>query len=542
MYRKNEEIIMTTITANSNSKKSYTKIDAAGDAQITVTDGNFKIYGGSGNDTITLGTGDSIVYAQAGTNTITAGTGTDKFYSGRGSDNYVFDNNFGHDYVYNSTSNDMITFGDSFDDVEFTYLRKGNNLVITDNVDTQQNTVVLSKYFKSKSKLNNVTHDGQIEKISDQLIYYSGIGKIKGTNFNDGLVGSNKKDTIYGYKGNDYLLGGEANDKIYSGQGNNSIVLNNGDGHDILYVDKKATSNTLMFDLGNELSYEKSGKDLIVSAKAANAEDNNPENVSVTIKNYFTKYGETAIKSEINVQYVGTETPKNIIQDLTAYGVTITGKTNKSNTIYGAEEYDNYITGGDKADKIHAGDMNNTIYGGKGNDKYYVESDNKTVLAKIFDTEGNDTYFVDSLDTSVYINDSIGDKDVLKIADKSKYTLFFDVVVSDTVTQYDSLFIVDNDNLQDASYKTYTAGGIEIANFFNGSKYGEGRIETIKADGKTVDTTLNYFDNIRSNVVAWLSQEAHTYASAMEALQSDNPDDIKSLIAVYQGGNVAQIS
>ncbi len=526
---------MTTITASSNSKK-FTKINAVGDADITVTDGNFKIYGGSGNDTITLGSGDNIVYAQNGDNVITSGTGTNKLYSGKGEDNFVFNGDFGNDTIYNSDKNDMITLGSSFDDVNMSYIRKGNDLIITDNIDFQQNTVTLSKYFKSKSKLNDVEHNGVIEKISNQLIYYSGQGKIKGTNFNDAIVGSVKKDTIRSYAGNDYILGGEANDKIYSGKGENKIVVNNGDGHDTLYVDKKATSNTVMFDLGNEVTYSKSGKDLILSGKVAGASEADPNNVGVTIKNFFNKKGEDAITSGLNFQYVGSATVKTIEEELTENGVYLTGKAGKSNKLVGAEDYDNYITGGDKSDKIYAGNENDRIDGGKGNDKYYVDSDNKLAVTKIFDSEGNDTYSVDSLDTSVYINDKSGAKDVLKINEKVDYTMFFDVVVSDSVSQYNSLFIVDNTNLQDESYTTYTAGGVEIADFFSGNNYGSGRIEKITLGGKTADTTLTHFEEIRSNVASWLTNEAHSYDSAMQAFQEGTSSEIQSLIAVYQGG------
>lgn len=532
---------MTTITASSNAKK-YTKINATGDSDITVTDGNFKIYGGRGDDTITLGSGDNIVFAQAGDNTIVSGSGNNKLYAGKGEDNFVYDGDFGKDVIYKANSQDMITFGDSFDDTEFSFYRKGSNLIITDNIDSSENTIVLSKYFKSKSKLDDITHNGVIEKISDQLIYYTGKGRIKGTRFNDGIVGSDKKDRIYSYSGDDYILGGKANDKIHSGKGDNTIVVNNGDGHDILYVNKKATSNTLMFDEGNQLSYSKSGKDLIVSAKVATAEDDNPDNVSVRVKNYFTKKGDDAIKSVINVQYAGSETVNNIVDELTANGVTITGKLNKANKIYGAENYDNYITGGNKSDKIYAGEENNEIYGGKGNDKYYVTTDNRTALAKIFDESGNDTYYVKNLDTSVYINDASGNKDVLKISDKGAYTLFFDVSVSEDVAQYDSLFIVANDNLQYEDYHNYTAGGVEIGNFFDDDKYGDGRIEKITAGGKKVDTTLTHFDEIRSNVATWLTQEAHAYNSAMDAFQNSTPDDIRELISIYQGNSVPDIA
>lgn len=528
---------MATLNASTNSKK-YVKVKfGSGDDTITLEDGNFNINTGKGNDIVTLGSGNSIVKLNSGENTVNFGEGNSKVYAGKGSDEFVFDTATGSNIIYNSSSKDSITFGTYYDDLDLKYYRMGKNLVITDDILSPDNTVTLSKFFKNKSKLDSVTHDGVEEKISDQLIYYSGKGKIKGTSYNDALYGSDKKDTLYGYAGDDYLVGGKLNDKIYSGTGENHIIVNNGDGHDALYVNKKATSNTLVFDEGNNLTYSKSGKDLVVSAAYGTASADDPNNVSVTIKNYFTKDGDTAIKNELYTQFIGSEEETNLVTSLREQGVTITGKINKKNTLYGAEDYDNYITGGDKADKIYAGEANNRIYGGKGNDKYYVEDAQfLTSTTKIFDIEGNDTYTIDDLDSSIYIQDDMG-KDTLKIKDNLRYTMFFDVSVNDTVAEYNSLFIVDNDNIRDMSIESYTAGGIEIGNFFTSSgEYGAGRIEKITVGGKTVDTSLTYFDTIRDNVAAWLS--ANDYDSAMLAFKSESAEDIQELIAIYQGAPV----
>ena len=528
---------MTTITASTNSKR-ITKINAVENSNIAVADGNFDIYLSGGENQVILGSGDNKVHAKGGENTIISGTGNDKIYSDKGENNFVFDADFGDDVIYNSDKLDMITLGSAFDHTDMSFFRRGSDLIITDDFDLPQNRITLSKYFKSKSKLDDITHNNVVEKISDQLIYYSGKGRIKGTNFNDAIVGSVKKDTIYSYAGNDYILGGELNDKIYSGAGANKIVVNNGDGHDVLYVDKKATSNTIMFDEGNEVTYVKSGKDLVLTGKVAGASDKDKNNVGMTVKNYFDKSGDVAINSGLNLQYVGSVEVKTIAEELSANGVNIVGKLNKSNKLVGAEDYDNYIIGGNKSDKIYAGDMNNRIEGGKGSDKYYVDSENKTAVTKIFDTEGNDSYIINGLDTSVYIDDMSGKKDVLKITDKVDYTMFFDVSVKEGVDQYNSLFIVDNANIKDESYTSYVADGIEIGNFFDGIGYGDGRIEKITVGGKSVDTSLVHFDEIRSNVASWLTDESHSFDSAMIAFKEGTESEIQSLIAVYQGNTV----
>lgn len=524
---------MATINASTSSKKYVTVKFGSGDDVITLDEGNFKISTGKGDDTVNLGSGDSIVKLGYGNNTVNFGSGNSKVYASKGTDDF-FVNETGKNVIYNASKDDSLTFGGYFDDEDLKFYRSGKSLLITDDLLSEENTIVLSNFFKSKSKLEEFTHDGVTEKISDQIIYYSGKGKVKGTSYNDALYGSDKKDTLYGYKGNDYLVGGEANDKIYSGQGVNHIVVNNGDGHDVLYVDKKATSNTLMFDEGNVLTYSKSGKDLVVSAAAATASSTDPNNVSVTIKNYFSKDGDTAIKNGLYTQYITSATETNLVDSLRENGVTLTGKMNKKNTLIGAEDYDNYITGGDKADKIYAGEANNTIWGGKGNDKYYVEDAQfLTSLTKIFDTEGNDTYTIDDLDSSIFIKDDVG-KDTLKIKDTLRYTMFFDVSVKDGVDAYSSLFIVDNENLREMGIDDYTAGGIEIGNFFNSSgEYGTGRIEKITVGKRTVDTSLDYFNDIRENVAAWLS--ANEFDTAMDVFKGDNPQDISDLIAIYQG-------
>lgn len=523
---------MATINAKSNKKEFITIKSGSGDDTITLEDGNFKVYAGKGDDNITLSDGDNYVYAQNGNNTITFGSGNNKVYAGKGKDEFVFDSDLGNDVIYNSTAEDTITFGDNLDDTVFSFIRKGSDLIITDNVDTQENKIVLSKYFKSKSKLNDYTQNGEDKKILDETFYYAGKGKIKGTKYNDAIVGSAKKDTIRSYAGNDMIMGGLSNDKIYSGEGENTIIINNGDGHDVLYVDKKATSNTLKFDMGDTVSYSKSGKDLVISATDG-AKSSNVQ--ALTIKDYFTKKGYDAIKSDINIGSVGKAAVEDLHTVLAEEGITIEGSEKKANKLYGAKLYDNTIVGGNKNDVIYAGDMNNRISGGKGNDKYYSDSENINAKTLIFDEEGNDFYEVDSLDTSVYIQDKSGSKDVLEIDDDIRYTMFFDVSVKEGVEQYNSLFIVDNKNIQDKAYTEYTAGGIEIADFFNGNNYGVGRIEKITVDDRRVDTSLAHFDAIRSNVEAWLTNEAHSFDSAMSAFETGTADEIQQLIAIYQG-------
>lgn len=531
---------MATINAQSNKKKEFITIKSgAGDDTITLADGNFKVYAGKGNDTITLSNGDNIVYAQHGDNTITAGTGNDKFYAGKGNDEFVFNSDIGNDIIYNSNANDSITFGNNLNDNEFEFYRIGNDLVITEDIVSKSNTITLSKYFKQKSKLNTITQNEKtIDIDKDVLIYYAGKGNIKGTNFNDAITGSTKKDTIYGYGGNDFLMGGESNDKIYSGSGNNTIIMNRGDGNDTLYVDKKAENNTLMFEQDSTLSYSKSGKNLVVTATNTLLDgQKTADTEAMTIKNFFTAKGKNALTSALGVELIGEQSARSIDSELAKTYLSQTGSAKKSNTLYGAVDYNNEITGGNKNDKIYAGDQNNRLYGGKGNDKYYSASQNIGAVTKIFDTAGNDTYDVKSFDTSVYINDNSG-KDTLKIADDIKYTMFFDVSIDSNIAQYDSLFLVADKNLQYKDFNEYTAGGVEIANYFEDNHFGDGRIEKISVGKKAADTSLEHFDEIRSNVAAWLNLGDKGFSTAMEALEKGSAEQIQELIAVYQGGSV----
>ncbi|MCR5265210.1 MAG: hypothetical protein K6E29_01285 [Cyanobacteria bacterium RUI128] len=522
---------MATINAQSNKNDYITIKSGSGDDTITLSDGNFKIYAGAGDDTITLSDGNNYVYAQAGNNTITSGTGNDKLYAGKGSDEFVFNSDIGTDVIYNSTINDSITFGHYFDDAILSFYRKGSDLVIMDNSD---NSLTLSKYFKSKSKMESYTQNGVENNILDQTFYYAGSGKIKGTNYNDYMLGSVKKDKMYGYAGDDTFLGGASNDKIYSGSGDNTIIINNGDGHDTLYVDKKAESNTVRFDLGDQITYSKNGKDLVITATDTAKSDNVQ---ALTVKNYFAKNGKDAISSDLSIGSVSKTDMTDIKTALSADGVTIRGSLKKSNTLYGAYDYDNTIYAGNKSDKIYAGNKNNIIYDTKGNDKYYVGTEETDVIAKIFDDSGNDLYNVNNLNTSVFIKDSAG-KDTLKIADDVKYTMFFDVSIDPAVAQYDSLFLVANSNYQYRPYTEYVAGGVEIANYFSDDEFGAGKIETITVGGKKADTSLQHFDDVRSQVAAWLNLGGNDFSSAMQALQEGTSEQIQELITLYQGGSV----
>ena len=175
-----------------------------GDDIVMGSAGRDSIAAGSGNDTVNGGAGDDVLSGNDGNDILNGGDGNDKLYGGAGDDRLVF-----------STGYDLLDGGSGSDTADFS---KAGAAV---TVDLSASAV--------KAMLGG-------NAVADLV----SIENLKGSSFNDiliGTAGANQldggggNDTIDGGAGNDLIIGGGGNDRLTGGLGTN--MLTGGTGSDV---------------------------------------------------------------------------------------------------------------------------------------------------------------------------------------------------------------------------------------------------------------------------------------------------------------------
>ena len=407
---------------------------------------NQEIIASSKNDTIKSGGGSK--------NILFGGEGNDKLYGGKGSTIFLFgdgdvklcddktktvldyyyqfekDSNYkdGADTIYSSSSRDKIVFShmSSLDELEF--VRTGNNLTILDKANIS-NKVTISNFFGSTNPLDKVYFSTDMDRVISEQddfvslknsginILYTGKGKMKGSDYNEVILGSSKKDTIWTGKGIDSVYAGKGNDTVnINGDGQKLIYFEGVDvydntklineGNDTINISKNAEDKyidtTLVFDYETTPETEKpsdlvpvsysgatNGKDLIITHyfHPTSGDVQYIKDGTIKIKDYFANYTEDYLSTNGDVQIcignIESGVKYNISDLLETTGVVINGNSKKKNTIYGTR-FDDTISGGKKADKIYSGKGDDIIDAKKGSDKIYLdgEGDKEILLSK----------------------------------------------------------------------------------------------------------------------------------------------------------------
>lgn len=171
-----------------------------------------------------------------------------------------------------------------------------------------------------------------------------------------------------------------------------------------------------------------------------------------------------------------------------------------NDTVYGGDGDDtilgydgNDLLAGEAGnDTIHGENNNDTIYGGAGNDLIYGDGFGglgQDVLAggagidTLYGGGDNDMYlFTFHADEIDFIYDSHGDYDHLNISGVTNVSQL-------GITHYgDDVYVYRRADAADGTINEY----IQILNYYNGSSYGEGKIELLIVNG----STLNFHDYI----------------------------------------------
>ena len=364
------------------------------------------LIGGLENDTIFAGAGDDLLRGDSGNDILDDGSGNDTVLGGLGHDTLSgslgddsLDGGDGSDYVdYSSLSNSLgdtegikvdLTINsqqdtkkaglDTLKDIENIIGSSYNDTIIGTNADNvilagNGNDTIVTNGSSASSGYDEIDggsgdrdlityeNSGLTSKITVDLrnseVQDSGAGKIKIKNIEDvsgaagaDLITGNDSDNILkGLAGNDTLIGNGGNDSLYGGADNDTLY--GGDGNDLLEG-----------EAGNDLLIGNAGSDTIRGGEGIDTVDFSLETAKLKI---ILGTDDTAANA-----YIGN-TDIDVLSSI-------------ENVI--GTQFNDEITGNNKANSIDAGSGNDTIdggidneedilYGNSGNDTFILRADN----------------------------------------------------------------------------------------------------------------------------------------------------------------------
>ncbi len=547
----------------------------SGNNTIIAVDGA-EVYGENGNDTVTAG-GNNFIWTHGGNDEI-------NLSSTGGNTVALWDENtIGNTTITGATVTDTLKFNIGSDGYKFSELvfeHSGNNLII----NTPNNgKVTVEGFFASESNVDTVValdEDGnraEYSIINDVTFYVTDIDDYIGTDYNeeihlisgtvneidDVLNGNSYRsnaddeihavtaytnasggaDKIYGSdNANDWINGGTGNDTIIQGTYGHDMISGGADNDIIIGNSINTTGSEFYGDIGNDTISVSAGNDFIWGGKGNDEIDlANGGSNKVMIAGEDANFVETIKNSTANDTLKFNYGPSGYkFSDLT-FDKSEDDLIINTMTDSGKVVVENFFTSESKLDNIMALDE-----GGNIKDDYSILSDatinltlsggNDTIFSggsynmNVTGSDDNDTYNVSSLAKSTIINDTSG-ADTLNIsASKSDINIIFNIKKDNSFAEGDDkLFLVDNDTFE--AWKgsgDLPTNGVIINGFSS--------IETINSSDAY---HLNALNQLRANVVAWLSHNGGGYTDVTTAIKS-NPDNITQLIAYFENANWQQ--
>lgn len=265
-----------------------------GNDTYTGTSGDDSIFGEAGNDTLNGGDGNDTIDGGAGTDSLLGGNGIDVIFGGDGNDTIL--GQAGDDTLYGDAGDDLIYGGD------------GNNLIDggagndTLKGATGLDTFIggagadamaggagldLVDYSASSSAVNVNLGAGNGTGGDAQGDTYNGVDAIKGSAFNDTLIGFDSENLtsatdyytniIDGGAGDDYIDGKGGNDSLYGGTGNDTILGGAGDD----YIETGEGADSVTGGLGADTIVVNFGES--AGSNIEGSEDNADESLDTAI-------------------------------------------------------------------------------------------------------------------------------------------------------------------------------------------------------------------------------------------------------------------
>ena len=190
------------------------------------------LMGGNGNDSLDGGAGDDVAYGGRGADTLTGGLGNDRMFGEDGFD--TLDGGDGNDWLEGGAGNDTLLGGDGND---WLFGRTGSDVQLGGAGDDVIYSLNDGDIIDGGDGVDEVryTHAeaGVTMNLSDGSIL--GIENVRGSNFDDTIIGSVDDNTLEGGGGSDVIIGGGGNDTLRGGAGDD--VLLGGGGDDNIHSD-----------------------------------------------------------------------------------------------------------------------------------------------------------------------------------------------------------------------------------------------------------------------------------------------------------------
>ncbi|WP_290921532.1 VCBS domain-containing protein [Halodesulfovibrio sp.] len=374
-----------------------TDYNSDGSVKFTITghEQRDELHGTDYDDDIHGGAGDDVIVGNGGVNHLTGGDGSDTFIGGEGEDTF---------------------HGDALDWVSY-------------QNSTEGVTVDLSGQLENTGDASNDT--------------FHSINNLKGSNFNDILLGNANSNHFEGGAGNDVLKGADGSDDLKGGTGNDFIE--GGDGLDTL---EGGAGNDIIFggtSKGTDSELDQALSDL--------ASASNRDQVKAVGDDLFS-YGQDNVS--------GQEDGKDVIT------------SGRGNDVVFGGRGDDEISTGDGIDYIRAGFGDDVIDAGSGDDIIYGRQDDDTINAGA----GND--LIDGgagYDSAVYVGNGSGSDITYTHNSGKKATVIDTFGDTDTLKDVEQLIGSDqNDILNIAGDGPFTVtihhrdDGVESATITDGNK------------------------------------------------------------------------
>lgn len=375
-----------------HAKRQQIIFGGAASETLTGFDMNDRLYGGVGSDTLLGGKGGDYVEGGAGDDELRGGEGNDRLLGGAGNDKYVFESNFGTDFVFDDggvveivglgkiDGSDAKKVGDIWRgfDGKVSYGQQDGNLVINyyDSDARAGGSIVLKGWVAGAFGINlgeaelekpsgfalNGDYEKDLDRPRDEYNNYRSKGPQPGGDDvlfgganEDLLSGLDGDDVLQGRKGGDFLEGGRGTDLIYGGLGKDTLI--GGDGMDFLYGsgftgDKRLEEGTNRIVVDEDIEF------LTRYSEQDDAVRTHPETFEIVGRGYARGDNHWVI-----YRTPGQTDPR--------FGRKVWRATTNVNAARKEDDQSNVLDGGEGGDIVAAGSGNDLVSGGEGDDDLF---------------------------------------------------------------------------------------------------------------------------------------------------------------------------
>ncbi len=368
--------------------------------EIVGSDYDDNLYGDALNNIISGGSGNDVIMGGFGQDLLRGESGEDFIYFDPGDS---IDGGADRDTAILEDKNTKVSIDDTFF-VNFEHVILGNKS------DTLNLSEGLFFFLDGGAGIDTLNASAVGEGLSINLSDTSsiiGVENIKGTDFNDTLIGSSSANKLWGNAGHDTLRGGSGNDSLYGGAGND--ILRGDGGSDKLFGNEG--NDTIYFDTGDTLDGGDDQDKAILANKgvAVNVRDDSFTNIEeVELGNKNDTYRLTGSNTRIVDGGAGNDTI-DASSRTGHFDIDLDNTQSGSSSLVNFENVkgtsgNNTISGNSAANRLEGLEGNDTINGGGGNDRIYGGSGNDTISGgsgadELYGDKGDDIIKFDTGDT-----------------------------------------------------------------------------------------------------------------------------------------------